>query len=221
MRNHFNANGLIKIFRGILRLEIWPELRTVPNLISISRFFCLPPLVFCLLRLNDHYFYRYGALLVIFAGGISDILDGHLSRKRNASTLFGTYLDSIADKLLFLPACFLLSREWIMIEPKFPVWLFVIVIGKDLILNSFAAIMMLIMFGKRFRPSVYGKISTFLLVSTIIAVLIGDLIPAKFLSCACWLTAVFTVISMVHYLYIGLKPPIIVLKPGIRRKSYR
>ncbi len=193
---------------------------SMPNILSFFRIACIPPLIFFITRLNDNTYNRYILLLIILAAGVSDIFDGYLARKKNVSTLFGTYLDSIADKLLFLPACYLLSQAHIINEPRFPVWLFAIVAGKEIVLNIFAAIIVSFITGKSFRPSIFGKASTFLLVLTIIAVVINNFIPIELFNFVCVLTAVLISISIIHYTYIGLNPRLMTFNPKISKKSY-
>lgn len=198
------GNWISCIFTSFTRLKTVTPFFSAPNILSLLRIFCIPPFIFFVNRLSEHDYCRYITIFIILIAGLSDIFDGYLARRMNTATIFGTYLDSIADKLLFLPACFLLSMEKIMPEPRFPVWLLIIILFKDLFMNTFAAIAVAIITGKTFRPSLFGKISTFLLVSTIIAVLIGNFIPERLIDFVCWLTAICTVISIIHYAYMAI-----------------
>ena len=52
------------------------------------------------------------ASAVIFAvAAITDLLDGHIARKEQKVTLFGKFVDPIADKLLVMAALVLLTAQ--------------------------------------------------------------------------------------------------------------
>ena len=106
----------------------WTDIRTIPNLLSISRI--LITLVAAGLYLNG---YRAAGLIIGAAAGVTDILDGYLARKLNQSTELGAILDRLSDLVLetvaltialyreLLPPSFLiiyLSREWIVISAR-------------------------------------------------------------------------------------------------------
>ncbi|MEK0313638.1 CDP-alcohol phosphatidyltransferase family protein [Cohnella sp. 56] len=69
----------------------------VPNLLTISRFLLIP--VFLALYLDGH---PVWALLVVFAAGITDMLDGYIARRSGLVTQIGIMLDPLADKLMML-----------------------------------------------------------------------------------------------------------------------
>jgi cardiolipin synthase len=73
-------------------------LTTLPNLLTISRIVAIPALIGA--------FYvpsplgNWLALGLFAAAGITDFFDGYLARIRDEQTLFGRFLDPVADKLL-------------------------------------------------------------------------------------------------------------------------
>ena len=74
----------------------------VPNVLTLLRILAVPVLVVALLDQTEH-----GDLLaaIVFAGAsLTDFVDGHLARSRNAITHFGKVMDPIADKLLIVAA---------------------------------------------------------------------------------------------------------------------
>jgi phosphatidylglycerophosphate synthase len=78
--------------------------KNIPNLLTIARL--LVGIAIPLLLLKDSPVWT-GVCLAIYLGGvITDILDGHLSRKHNCVSDFGKILDPIADKILNLGALF-------------------------------------------------------------------------------------------------------------------
>ncbi len=84
------------------------------------------------MQVQHHDFYRYIALGVLLIIGVSDILDGYLARKMGETTNFGKYLDPIADKLLLVIACILLSSATLWPGPRFPVWVLVVILSREL-----------------------------------------------------------------------------------------
>ncbi|WP_439579592.1 CDP-diacylglycerol--glycerol-3-phosphate 3-phosphatidyltransferase [Elioraea sp.] len=70
----------------------------LPNLLTLSRIAAIPLIVgLCLLRLPAA---DLAACVVFTAAALTDWLDGHLARRRRATSEFGRMLDPIADKLL-------------------------------------------------------------------------------------------------------------------------
>lgn len=68
-------------------------MRQFCNLLSLSRVWLA--LLFCQERV-------VARLLVIFAAMVSDVLDGYLARRYNATSRLGSILDPAADKIFFL-----------------------------------------------------------------------------------------------------------------------
>lgn len=80
----------------------------LPNYISLGRIVIVPLLVVVLLTpVAEHWFGISGyalAVVVFLIASLSDILDGHLARRRNQVSTLGKFLDPIADKLLISAA---------------------------------------------------------------------------------------------------------------------
>lgn len=147
---------------------------TVPNLISAIRLI-LAPVVLVLLIRNEHRI----ALIVFFAAGISDLLDGYIARKYNIQSKLGLFLDPIADKLLI----FLCVIYFVIIQSA-PWWWLCILILRDISL----LLGMLVLKSKsvqiEIHPTFIGKSSTainmfallFLMASSFKPILAGPLI---------------------------------------------
>lgn len=74
-------------------------LRSLPNLLTVSRIIAIPILVCLLLLVND----PAGSWLAFSAytyACITDFFDGYLARAWHQQSAFGRFLDPIADKLL-------------------------------------------------------------------------------------------------------------------------
>lgn len=70
------------------------QMKSLPNLITLSRIACTPYISY--LILNDQY--PYAAAGCILAG-FTDWLDGYVAKRWELKTVLGTYLDPLADKV--------------------------------------------------------------------------------------------------------------------------
>ncbi len=101
--------------------------------------------------------------------GATDAFDGGLARRFQATTRAGQYLDPISDKIL-LSAVYL-ALAWIGSVP----WAVVILIfSRDLALLVASAIAMRFTAYDNYRPTIWGKISTFVQIVAAIAVLAAN-----------------------------------------------
>ncbi|MEO6579826.1 MAG: CDP-diacylglycerol--glycerol-3-phosphate 3-phosphatidyltransferase [Sphingomicrobium sp.] len=71
---------------------------TVPNLLTLSRIFAVPILVFLLWRPSP---VDYGITFVLYCiVGLTDYFDGYLARAQGQISRLGQFLDPIADKIM-------------------------------------------------------------------------------------------------------------------------
>ena len=71
------------------------KLRHIPNILCVIRILLV--FVFVYLAFSDM---LYAALIVFFAAGATDVVDGFLARRNNWITDLGKILDPLADKLM-------------------------------------------------------------------------------------------------------------------------
>ena len=159
--------------------------------------FFLPLIVLSLLGGHNEW-----ALGLFVAAGITDFFDGQLARRLHQQTTLGQYLDPVADKML-LSTMFLVLSVLHRIPWKFTV----VVFGRDISILIVSAVLYITANLRDFRPSVFGKANT---TSQVLAVFLVLLLPvyqaewiyiARFI--ALWATFVFTIISGVHYAFLG------------------
>ena len=105
--------------------SLWAQLRTIPNLLSVLRLALVP--VFLYLILTDHPILAFSVLAV---ASFTDWLDGYLARRLNQTTRLGALLDPAADRLYIFATLIGLA-----ITGAIPVWLPVVVIGRDALLS--------------------------------------------------------------------------------------
>lgn len=102
----------------------------LPNYLSLARIFLVPLLVVILLTpLSENWLgiERYTLAIIIFlAASLTDILDGHIARKRNQVSSLGALLDPIADKLLVSAVLIALVEKHLA-----PAWAVVIILGRE------------------------------------------------------------------------------------------
>ena len=75
----------------------------LPNALTLSRIFMVPPLVGVLLASSSPARENWG-ILVFAAAALTDYFDGYLARKRAQISTLGKLLDPLADKLLISAA---------------------------------------------------------------------------------------------------------------------
>jgi cardiolipin synthase len=105
-------------------MNIWQQLGTVPNLLSLLRLALVP--VFLILILNGR---NFEAIIVLAVASITDYLDGYFARKLKQETRLGQLLDPAADRLYIFATLIGLA-----IVGYIPLWLTIVVIARDVIL---------------------------------------------------------------------------------------
>lgn len=166
---------------------------TVPNQLTFLRLVFLP---FFIIAIE---YERYGlALAILVVAGFTDGLDGWLARGLNQRSPLGAYLDPIADKLLLSSSYFVLAHK-----AKIGWWLAILVLGRDVLLLSAAAVILITVGYRAFPPSIWGKTTTFFEILLILIVLVLAVTGREELLIAqkvCgYIVAAFVLISGVHY----------------------
>ena len=169
----------------------------LPNLITVFRLLLIPLFVIFLLENQST-----PALITFGVAGISDALDGFLARVLKQKTLFGAYVDPVADKLLLATAFVTLA-----IMGRLPGWLAVVVVSRDVIIMGGIGILLLNNHPMTIKPTYDSKITTFVQLITVCFILGNDYLTTfRFLrSSFIMTTALCTILSGFHYLYIGFQ----------------
>lgn len=166
---------------------------TVPNQLTFLRLGFLPLFIILV------FYRRYGwALGILIFSGLTDTMDGLLARSLNQKTSLGAYLDPIADKLLlsssFVVMAFNGQIRW---------WLTILVLGRDILILTTAAVILLTAGYRAFPPSIFGKVTTTLQIFLVFAVLAAAVFHWPLFVVArralVYLVAGFTVFSGFHY----------------------
>jgi len=174
-----------------------PSVLTVANLLTVLRLMLIPVFV------SSIYYHSFlWALIIFFSAAITDGLDGLMARSLNQRTQLGAILDPMADKLLLVTAFVVLSFPSFSITPPIPFWLTAVTISRDVFIVLGALVINIVTGFSRFRPSVPGKINTFVQVSTIVFFLAAnafDLYP-QCLPIAYYATLGMAIFSGLHYI---------------------
>ncbi|MEL6966558.1 MAG: CDP-alcohol phosphatidyltransferase family protein [Pseudomonadota bacterium] len=123
---------------------------TIPNLITFGRIALVPLIVWALLA--GAYGWAFALFLV---AGVSDAVDGIVARFFNQHSALGQILDPLADKLMMLFVFVALS--WL---EHLPVWLVVIVVGRDVGLVAATAVGAVLRRNVSIAPLFVSKVTT-------------------------------------------------------------
>lgn len=141
------------------------------------------------------------ALYIFIVAMVSDFIDGPLARIRGTETELGAFLDPLADKFIIITAFVLFaSYGWM------PEWLTIVVISRDIVVVTGWLLTYFISHTLAVKPLLLGKVAIFLQFTTILFSLVYinyGLLP-ELLPPLVWLTAGFTVMSGLQYVYRGL-----------------
>jgi CDP-diacylglycerol--glycerol-3-phosphate 3-phosphatidyltransferase len=109
--------------------QIW----NLPNIITMARIAAIPLL--CVLLLSPEREPCFWAAALFAAASVTDWLDGYLARRMGIVTVFGKFLDPIADKLIVMAAL-------IMILPfgRVPAWMVLVILGREMIITGLRSI---------------------------------------------------------------------------------
>jgi len=139
------------------------KLRDLPNILSIIRLLLVIPISMYLLN-GD---YKLACYLFVIAG-ITDGLDGFFARRFGWMSRFGSIVDPLADKLLIVVSFATLT--WL---DFIPLWLFIIVFARDLLIVLGVGFCQCILGNFDFKPNWVSKVNTFLQIMLVIAILVN------------------------------------------------
>lgn len=105
----------------------------VPNILTMMRIAAIPLLA--ALLMSPSQLSGFWAAAVFALASVTDWLDGYLARRMGIVTVFGKFLDPIADKLIVMAAL-------IMILPygRVPAWMVLIILGREIIITGLRGI---------------------------------------------------------------------------------
>jgi cardiolipin synthase len=169
------------------------QILSVPNQLTLIRMLLVPFILISMI-----YGQHDVALYLFLAAALTDGFDGLVARHFNQTTLLGTYLDPIADKIFLSSAFFVQS-----LVGRIPWWLTILVLSRDVIIIATALVTALTTQIRRFPPSFLGKINTAVQASTVFAVLVHNAFPQPWSGQVVlglfWSAAATTLLSSIQY----------------------
>src|SRR5215467_786503 len=146
-----------------------PPALTIANLLTVLRLILIPVFVTAL------YYQQFRSALAVFlVSAVTDGLDGLVARSFNQKTQLGAILDPMADKLLLVTAFVILSLPRFTLTAPIPFWLTAVVISRDVIIVLASAVINMTTGFSKFRPSILGKLNTFVQIVMIVFFLVAN-----------------------------------------------
>lgn len=108
-----------------LREEIW----NLPNVLTLGRIVVIPLVIW--LMLIDTPQSAFFATLLFSAAAVTDFLDGWIARNRGLVSLWGKFLDPVADKLIVMA-----TTVTLVALGKLPAWLVVLLLARETAVTS-------------------------------------------------------------------------------------
>lgn len=131
-----------KVRRRRRRGAIGEELFNIPNMLTMARVFVIP-IVIWLLAASDPTIAgewsarqaTFWATLLFFGASVTDFLDGWLARRMGLQSVFGKFMDPLADKLLVMAVLIQLVHL-----DRAPVWLVALLLSREIGITGLRAI---------------------------------------------------------------------------------
>ena len=133
----------------------------VPNFITLARLFSVPVVVWLILDGN-----MLVAFWVFLIAALSDAADGIIAKQFDMETVFGAFLDPIADKALLVGVFLTLGHVG-----NLPTWLVILVVFRDILIVGGALLFQTVTQSLTMQPLMISKVNTFLQLVLAIGVL--------------------------------------------------
>jgi len=165
-----------------------------PILLTIIRIVAIPVLVVIMLT---HFPVRKWLLSLSFIFAcLTDMLDGFWARRKKMTTVLGSLLDPMADKLLIASALICLVESHVVAS-----WMAIIIIGREIAVTGFRAIAA--SRGLNIPASNWGKIKMTLETITIAVLILGPTHLGSLYKLAqtagLWLIVALAIFSAIEY----------------------
>lgn len=164
------------------------------NLITLARLISVPVIVWAILAGEMDL-----AFAIFVMAGVSDAVDGFIAKHFNSRSVFGSYLDPLADKALLMSVYVALGHAGYL-----PIWLVILVVFRDVLIIG--GVLLLFTIGNRsFRvePLLISKANTVVQIVLAAIVLGGeafDLTDPWLVTVIVWIVATTTVASGASYI---------------------
>jgi cardiolipin synthase len=133
----------------------------IPNFITLARLASVPFLVWLILDGN-----LLIAFWVFLAAAVSDAVDGIIAKQFNSETVFGAFIDPIADKALLVGTYITLGHQGFL-----QTWLVILVVFRDIVIIGGALVFQTVTQSLTMRPLMISKVNTVVQLLLVIGVL--------------------------------------------------
>ncbi len=123
----------------------------IPNLITLGRLFSVPVILWLILDGS-----MLAAFWVFSVAALSDAVDGIIAKYFDAETVFGEFLDPIADKALLVSVFLMLGHQGYI-----EAWLVIMVVFRDLVIIGGAILFQTVTLSLTMQPLIISKVNTF------------------------------------------------------------
>lgn len=170
------------------------EIFSVPNILSLIRFFLIPVYVVIYLNADSPSdYYLAGGILAVSC--LTDAIDGQIARRFNMITTLGKVLDPLADKLTQFALIFCLAFRYHFLW--YVVALFIVKESFQLIAGSYRLIKKGIMLKGALLS---GKICTTILFISLIALVVFPSLNITVVKMIAVVDSIFLIVAFIDYL---------------------
>lgn len=112
------------------------QLDNLPNRLTLLRLILVPILVILLIMCryenpSQRHIYGLIAACIFIIASLTDFFDGYIARKRKIITMFGSFLDPIADKFLVVSSLIMLLSL-----RRIPDWIVILLVLREMYMTS-------------------------------------------------------------------------------------
>ena len=171
------------------------QARDIPNVITVGRILLVVPTSWALVEQQ----YQL-ALALFFVAGVSDGIDGFLAKHYDWTSRLGALLDPVADKALLV--CSYAALTW---TGLLPLWLFALVILRDLVIVSGAVVYHFRVARLEAEPTWISKLNTVFQIVLVLLVILGQIVAwvqYAWIEALVYAVAVTTVWSGIDYVIV-------------------
>ena len=127
----------------------------IPNILTVLRIVLIP--VFVLVFFSPYSWANIASTAIFGLAALTDWLDGYLARRLKQLSVFGAFLDPVADKLMVAVALVLLVQDNPTVTFAIPA---AIIIGREIAISALREWMSEIGERTKVKVSVIGKVVT-------------------------------------------------------------
>jgi CDP-diacylglycerol--glycerol-3-phosphate 3-phosphatidyltransferase len=147
------------------------KLQNIPNYLTFLRILLIPAVIVLYFFQPIYSTYpnfswiNFSLVAVLSTASLTDLLDGYLARKYDASSKLGAFLDPVADKLMVVVALVLLVdfyQHWFITICS------IIIIMREVLVSALREWMSNIGESDKIKVSDFGKLKTFIQVFAIL-----------------------------------------------------